>query len=125
MRTTKPADPLDQLIGRNIRFHRKKRRLSLIEVGRKLGVTYQQVQKYENGTNRVVGSRLIHIARVLDVPVDALLGDQAMASDDAKGDRVSRAWEHRLGRAAAAISDERLLHLAAKLIEEMAKLSIP
>jgi hypothetical protein len=77
MRTRKPADPLDQLIGRNIRFHRKSGRRSLTEVGQKLGVTYQQIQKYENGTNRVPGSRLVHIARILDVPVEALLGEDA------------------------------------------------
>jgi transcriptional regulator with XRE-family HTH domain len=124
MRIKKPPDPLDQQIGRNIRFHRMRKGLSQIALGRHIGIAYQQVQKYETAANRVPGSRLVHVARVLDVGVDALLGEQAVASDDAKADRISRSLEHRrrLRRAAAAISDERLLNLAIQLIEGIAGL---
>jgi transcriptional regulator with XRE-family HTH domain len=43
--------------------------MSQSELGEKLGVTFQQVQKYERGTNRIGASRLFNVARVMDVPV--------------------------------------------------------
>jgi transcriptional regulator with XRE-family HTH domain len=61
--------PIDVLVGRNIRIHRLNRGLSQTELGRYVGVTFQQVQKYENGTNRVGSGRLFKIAELLGVPV--------------------------------------------------------
>jgi transcriptional regulator with XRE-family HTH domain len=52
----KRAQKIDELIGRNIRIHRLAKRMSQIELGDQLGISYQQVQKYENGTNRVGGA---------------------------------------------------------------------
>jgi transcriptional regulator with XRE-family HTH domain len=43
--------------------------MSQSELGEKLGVTFQQVQKYERGTNRIGASRLFHVAKVMEVPV--------------------------------------------------------
>jgi transcriptional regulator with XRE-family HTH domain len=60
---------VDTLVGHNIRVHRLDRGLSQTELGRHIGVTFQQVQKYENGTNRVGSGRLFDIASVLSVPV--------------------------------------------------------
>jgi len=64
--------PVDALVGRNIRICRLQRGLSQTELGREIGVTFQQVQKYEQGTNRVGASRLNEIARVLRVPLARL-----------------------------------------------------
>jgi integrase/recombinase XerD len=75
----KPTDPLDQLIGRNIRLHRIRRGLSQTALDDRIGVSFQQVQKYENAANRVPASRLVHIARVLDMPMDAFFGHEAEA----------------------------------------------
>lgn len=76
MPMNKSADPLDQLIGRNIRFYRTTKRLSQTTLGERVGVTFQQIQKYENAATRVAASRLIRIARALDVPVGVLIDDE-------------------------------------------------
>jgi transcriptional regulator with XRE-family HTH domain len=56
-------------MGRKIRLRRVEQRLSQSELGRKLGLSFQQVQKYEKGVNRVGASRLQEIATALDVSV--------------------------------------------------------
>lgn len=123
----KSADPLDFTIGRSIRYHRVRRRLSQTALGKRIGVTFQQVQKYENATNRVPASRLSHIARVLDVPIDAFFG---LETDTICKDAThylprqpTPSCRRRLMRATAKIIDARLLNLAVELIEGMADLS--
>jgi transcriptional regulator with XRE-family HTH domain len=69
----KTVKPADKLIGQNIRANRLTQGLSQSELGKRIGVTFQQVQKYEKGTNRVGGSRLIQIAEAMKIPVVALL----------------------------------------------------
>jgi transcriptional regulator with XRE-family HTH domain len=68
------AEQLDREIGARLKMARKARGLSQTELGQAVGVTFQQVQKYERGANRVSSSALILIARHLDVPVTELLG---------------------------------------------------
>jgi len=62
-------DPRDIDIAKRVRALRLQRGLSQTELGEVLGVTFQQVQKYERGTNRISAGRLYRIAGVLDVPV--------------------------------------------------------
>jgi transcriptional regulator with XRE-family HTH domain len=64
-------DAVDMLVGQNIRILRQDRGMSQTELGRKLDVTFQQVQKYENGTNRVGSGRLFKIASTFGVPITA------------------------------------------------------
>jgi transcriptional regulator with XRE-family HTH domain len=64
--------PVDVLVGQNVRICRLQKGLSQGELGRRIGVTFQQVQKYEKGANRVGASRLTQIAEVLGVPIPAL-----------------------------------------------------
>jgi transcriptional regulator with XRE-family HTH domain len=64
--------PIDVLVGQNIRICRLQKELSQGELGRRIGVTFQQVQKYEKGANRVGASRLTQIADVLGVPIPTL-----------------------------------------------------
>lgn len=59
----------DEILGTKIRLRRVEQKLSQEKLGDALGVSFQQVQKYEKGVNRVGASRLIQIAKVLDVPV--------------------------------------------------------
>ncbi|WP_342740016.1 helix-turn-helix transcriptional regulator [Bradyrhizobium sp. B117] len=56
-------------LGKRIRLRRVEQRISQTELGDKLGVSFQQVQKYEKGINRVGAARLQQIANALDVPV--------------------------------------------------------
>ena len=68
------ADRLDVEIGARVRHVRKTRGLSQTELGASLGVTFQQIQKYERGANRISSSALILLARVLEVSPGTLLG---------------------------------------------------
>ena len=61
--------PVDIYVGGRIRMRRTLLSLSQEKLADQLGVTFQQVQKYENGSNRVGASRLYHIAHILSVPV--------------------------------------------------------
>jgi transcriptional regulator with XRE-family HTH domain len=66
----KSANPIDRHVGARIRMQRMVRGLSQTELGKAVGVTFQQVQKYEKGVNRVGASRLQQIANVLKVKPD-------------------------------------------------------
>lgn len=68
MSTGKGPHPADIHIGRRIRLRRLMIGMSQERLGERLGLTFQQVQKYEKGANRVGGSRLCAISRVLNVP---------------------------------------------------------
>jgi len=71
--------PVDALVGRNIRICRLQRGLTQTELGHHLDVTFQQIQKYENGANRVGASRLTQIAGALSVPLATLFDGSPMA----------------------------------------------
>lgn len=65
----KGPDPIDIHVGQRVRARRKMLGLSQTQLGQELGVTFQQVQKYERGTNRIGSSRLFRMSTTLDVPV--------------------------------------------------------
>src|SRR5215470_7479707 len=71
--------PIDVMVGKRIRLRRVQLGLSQTELGQKLGVTFQQIQKYENGANRVSCSRLYETANALDVPISFFFMDSAHA----------------------------------------------
>src|SRR5438132_520204 len=70
MATRKP-DPIDIEVGQRIRIQRLASGMSQTDLGEQIGVTFQQVQKYEKGANRVGAERLTKIANVLEVPVES------------------------------------------------------
>jgi transcriptional regulator with XRE-family HTH domain len=65
--------PLDIALGARVRTLRKERAMSQDQLARGIGITFQQVQKYEHGTNRVSYSRLVEISEALDVPLQTLI----------------------------------------------------
>lgn len=69
--------PVDVMVGKRVRLRRLQLSLSQTELAQKLGLTFQQVQKYEKGTNRVSCSRLSEISEVLDVPITFFFSDKA------------------------------------------------
>jgi transcriptional regulator with XRE-family HTH domain len=73
-------DPIDVQVGQRIREIRRRRGISQDQLARRVSLTFQQVQKYELGTNRVSASRLVHIASALGVPASDLLGEHADGS---------------------------------------------
>lgn len=62
-------NPVDRHVGSRVRLRRQLLNMSQEKLGEQLGVTFQQVQKYERGANRIGAGRLWVLARVLDVPV--------------------------------------------------------
>ena len=71
----KQPNPIDIHVGSRVRLRRMMLGMSQEKLGEHLGITFQQIQKYEKGTNRIGASRLQHIARVLSVPVSFFFED--------------------------------------------------
>ena len=80
----KQANPIDIQVGNRVRIRRMLIGMSQEKLGDLLGLTFQQVQKYEKGVNRIGAGRLYEVARILNVPVDFFyegVGDPAGALD--------------------------------------------
>jgi transcriptional regulator with XRE-family HTH domain len=67
--TKKSPNPIDKHVGSRVRMRRMMIDMSQEKLGERLGITFQQIQKYEKGTNRIGASRLQQISTVLSVPV--------------------------------------------------------
>lgn len=74
-------DPIDVSVGARIRLARKTQGLSQQALAESVGITFQQIQKYERGANRVSASMLVKIAQTLGIPVAELFG----ANDGVRG----------------------------------------
>jgi transcriptional regulator with XRE-family HTH domain len=82
---TKKANPIDAQVGNRVRIRRMLIGMSQEKLGDLLGLTFQQVQKYEKGVNRIGAGRLFEIARILGVPIDFFydgIGEPAKSSED-------------------------------------------
>lgn len=77
-------DPVDLAIGARMRVRRKSLNLSQSVLAAKIGVTFQQVQKYEKGANRVSGSMLVAVADALDTSVGWLVGEESPGGAEAE-----------------------------------------
>ncbi len=97
----------DQEIGARVRARRLELTMTQVAVANALGVTQQQVQKYENGTNRIPGSRVQILARILGVPVTHFYGEA-----DPETTRLMTSFER--------ISDQRKRLAILSLVETMA-----
>ncbi len=84
--TRSPA-PIDVHVGSQVRLRRKQLGITQEALGDAIGVTFQQVQKYERGVNRIGASRLQQIARALDVPISFFFPQGEMAAEAAGSDR--------------------------------------
>lgn len=80
----KEPNPIDAQVGEKIRTRRRLLGISQEKLGAALGVTFQQVQKYEKGTNRVSASRLQNISELLNVP-PSFFFSRSTEPDDAAG----------------------------------------
>lgn len=89
---TKKPHPIDAIIGENLRRIRTHSGLSQTELGRRLGVSFQQIQKYENAANRIAASRLWECARALNAPIESFFlrhsGDSEIDGKEALHARV-------------------------------------
>lgn len=85
----KQPNPIDIHVGGRVRLRRTMLGMSQEKLGEQLGITFQQVQKYEKGTNRVGASRLQNIAAILGVPVAFFFEDAPGDAGDAAADGMS------------------------------------
>ncbi len=74
---TANPNPVDIHVGSRVRLRRTLLGMSQEKLGNALGLTFQQVQKYERGTNRIGSSRLFLLSRILDVPVSFFFDDMS------------------------------------------------
>jgi transcriptional regulator with XRE-family HTH domain len=119
-------NPIDEAVGARIRLVRKRRKMSQQELGTALGVTFQQVQKYENDKNRVGASRLHLVAAALDVPVAELFAGVSGASSTSKATKsfLLDPQALRLAEAFGKISDKALRSSLVDVAEAIARKSV-
>jgi transcriptional regulator with XRE-family HTH domain len=129
MRGKQRGGPVDAVVGRTIRVLRLQRRVSQSALGKTIGVSFQQIQKYENGTNRVGASRLVQIAQALQVPLEALFQrvDGARQKKDTLEDPLALLADGqtmRVARAFSGISDSRVRIAIVMLVETIARATV-
>jgi transcriptional regulator with XRE-family HTH domain len=121
----KAANEVDAAVGARIRNLRLRNKLSQEEVGRRLNVSFQQVQKYEKGTNRVGASRLSDLAKIFDVPIGTFFSEAKPAPKGSSRpqtiDQLTVRNEIRLLEAYQALRDRRLQSAFVALAEELAR----
>jgi transcriptional regulator with XRE-family HTH domain len=114
-------EPHDVEVGRRIRVRRLERQMSQTELADQLGVTFQQVQKYEKGVNRVGAARLQRIADALEVPISFFFSVGDRNSPEAVMPFLETAHAVRLMRAFASISDPAIQRSVLDLVERIAQ----
>jgi transcriptional regulator with XRE-family HTH domain len=81
----KQANPIDAQVGNRVRIRRMLIGMSQEKLGDLLGLTFQQVQKYEKGVNRIGAGRLFEVSRILGVPIDFFYEGVAGALNERSG----------------------------------------
>jgi transcriptional regulator with XRE-family HTH domain len=121
--STKVSDPVDRYVGSRVRLRRRMLRMSQKNLGHKLGITFQQVQKYEKGANRVSASRLQMISTALDVPVGQFFTDGAGTSRTSVKPLAFDPQALRFAEAFIRLNDRALRNSILDMVEAMARQS--
>ena len=127
----KKPNPIDIHVGSRVRLRRNMLGMSQERLGEHLGITFQQIQKYEKGTNRVGASRLQAISSILGVPVSYFFEDapgldtnKAGFAEDSSGayvaDFINTAEGLQLNRAFVKISDAKVRRRLLDLVKSLA-----
>jgi len=124
-KAAKTPSAVDIVVGRNVRIWRMANGLSQGQLADRLGITFQQVQKYEVGGNRVPTGRLVKIAAILGVPISVLFeGTNAAEPSRSLLALVSDSRSFRLAHAFTAIKNNSLRLSLVNLVERIAA-SVP
>jgi transcriptional regulator with XRE-family HTH domain len=123
--SSKQQDPLDIEVGRRVRALRLEKGMSQEKLGNQLALTFQQIQKYENGTNRIGSGRLQRIAQILGVSVSALYPDPVPAGRTSQevAELIDTSSSLRLLRAYSRMRSPSLQRALTTLVEEIAEKS--
>ena len=126
----KTPNPIDVHVGSRIRLRRTMIGMSQEKLGESLGITFQQVQKYEKGTNRVGASRLQNISAILNVPVSYFFEDAPGGDASAGGFEENSASQVvnflstteglQLNRAFVKVSDPKVRRRIIELVRSLA-----
>ncbi|MGA2894384.1 MAG: helix-turn-helix transcriptional regulator [Xanthobacteraceae bacterium] len=121
--SNKSSTGIDKSIGRNVRIYRLSKGVTQHQLGAKLGVTFQQIQKYENGTSRISSGRLFQIAQIFEVPVtDLFIGEKVSpASHPSPFDLLNDPMSLQILMAFAKISNKIIRRAVMDLLESMSK----
>jgi len=120
-RDPRRPNAVDVAVGRNVRMWRLAQELSQAALAKRVGVTFQQVQKYETGGNRITTGRLVKIAGILGVPLSALLyGADAKDPSESLTALISDSRSFRLAHAFAAIKSNKLRETLVNMVEKIA-----
>jgi len=126
----KAPNPIDKHVGSRVRMRRMMLGMSQTKLGDGLGLTFQQVQKYEKGTNRMGASRLQHISHILQVPVTFFFEGAPHLPGQTKGNGNAQSPAHvseflatsdglALTKAFMRIKEQRLRRRIVDLVEEI------
>jgi transcriptional regulator with XRE-family HTH domain len=123
----KAPNSIDKHVGSRVRMRRMMLAMSQVKLGEALGLTFQQVQKYETGTNRIGASRLEQISHILQVPVEFFFEgvDTSMSMSDVRSltnvnDFISSSEGLRLFAAFRRIENAHLRRQIVALVQEIA-----
>jgi transcriptional regulator with XRE-family HTH domain len=124
--TSKAPQAVDFILGRNIRLRRMMKGISQTALASKIGVTFQQVQKYEGGANRISASRLSQIAQVLEAPIGVFFDGGPNERKEAQNGQsplalLSEPQALRVARALIRIADPDIRKSCMKLVERLAE----
>ncbi|MEP3637991.1 MAG: helix-turn-helix transcriptional regulator [Paracoccaceae bacterium] len=113
------SHPVDVHVGRRLKQIRTLRRMSQTDVARKLNLSFQQIQKYEIGSNRIAASRLFDLSKILGVPTSYFF-------EGLNGDADSRSMDRGLDivTALAAIDDDKIKSRILTFIEDVSGLTV-
>jgi transcriptional regulator with XRE-family HTH domain len=125
---TKAPNPVDKYVGSRVRMRRIMLGMSQEKLGEALGLTFQQVQKYEKGTNRVGASRIAQISEILQVPVSFLFeggpsGTKGYGEENSPAyvsDFLATSEGLALTRAFTRIPDAKLRRSIVEMVEQIA-----
>lgn len=127
----KQANPIDGQVGNRVRLRRMLIGMSQERLGELLGLTFQQVQKYEKGVNRIGAGRLFEVSRILGVPIDYFyegVAQQLTGGGFAEGEATPPVMEFvssgeglQLSLAFMKIKDSKLRKRVLDLVKQMAE----
>lgn len=122
----KRPDPIDILVGNNVRILRLEKRLSQSDLAERLGITFQQIQKYEKGVNRIGSGRLARLSQVLGVSISRFfqgsdVGITGGMPPEALTDLLAKPYAIRMLKALANVSNNAMRLSLVQLAESMAE----
>lgn len=120
--TTRAPTEIDRLVGQRIRLARRMAKLSQSALGNRVAVTYQQIQKYENGKDRIGAGRLYQVAQETDQPISFFFNEaEDLSSEVGKGtDLLADPQIQRLITIISKLENRRLLSNLASIADTFA-----